>query len=154
MQTLTLDQLRAATDAGGVSAVTLQAQGGEFYLRIKTKSNIEAVLSRARSTEPRAFPNPMLAIALLRKLGIVNGTFDLSQWHPEQKSVMRSRPDRAQAMKQANEAIAHDQWFRAQVAQGLVEANDPATPWVTHEQAQTSWAAKRAELHKRAGGAA
>ena len=154
MQTLTLDQLRTATEAGGVSTVTLQAQGGEFYLRIKTKSNTEAVLSRARTPGPRAFSNPLQAITLLRKLGIVIGTFDLSKWTPEQKSVTRSRPDRAVAMKQASKAIEHDKWFRAQVAQGLEEANDPKTEWVSQEAAQSSWAVKRAELMKLAGGKA
>lgn len=146
MRTLTLEQLRTATQAGGVSGVTLQAQGGEFYLRIKTKNNTEAVLARARSTEPRAFPNPALAITLLRKLGIMLGTFDLSQWNPEQKAVTRARPDRAVAMKQAHEAMEHDKWFRAQVAQGLKEADDPATEWVQHEIVKQDMAKQRAAL--------
>jgi len=56
MQTLTLDQLRVATEAGGVSGVTLQAEGGKFFVRIKTANNADAVLARARSDEPRGFP--------------------------------------------------------------------------------------------------
>ena len=154
MQTLTLEQLRTATEAGGVSAVTLQAEGGEFFVRIKTKNNAEAVLSRARSAEPRGFPNPLPASALLRKLGIVIGTFDLSHWNPEQKPIVRNRPDRSEAMKQAHEAVEHDKWFRAQVGQGIAEADDPNTQWVTHEDAKASWANKRAELAKRIEGSA
>ena len=144
MQTLTLEQLRTATEAGGVSAVTLQAEGGEFFVRIKTKNNAEA----------RGFPNPLPAIALLRKLGIVIGTFDLSHWNPEQKPIARNRPDRSEAMKQAHEAVEHDKWFRAQVGQGIAEADDPNTQWVTHEDAKASWANKRAELAKRIEGSA
>lgn len=154
MKTLTLEQLRTATEAGGVSAVTLYAEGGEFFVRIKTKNNAEAVLARARSAEPRGFPNPLPAIALLRKLGIVTGTFDLSRWNPEQKPIVRKRPDRSEAMKQAREAVEHDKWFRAQVAQGIAEADDPNTQWVTHEEAKASWANKRAELAKRIKGIA
>lgn len=132
-----------------MSAVTLQAEDGEFFVRIKTKNNDDAVLSRARSTEPRGFPNPLPAIALLRKLGIVIGTFDLSRWKPDQKPTVRNRPDRTEAMKQAHEAVEHDRWFRSQVAQGIAEANDPHTEWVTHEDAKASWATKRAALAKR-----
>jgi len=154
MQTLTLQELRTVAEAGGVSAVTLQAEGGEFFVRIKTKNNTEAVLSRARSAEPRRFSNPLPAIALLRKLGIVIGTFDLSHWNPEQKPSVRKRPDRSKAMKQAHEAVEYDKWFRAQVAQGLAEADDPNTQWVTHEEAKASWANKRAELAKRIEGGA
>lgn len=146
MPTLTLEQLRTATEAGGVSGVTLQARGGEFFLRITTKNNTDALLARARSTEPRAFSNPVLAITLLRKLGIVLGTFDLSQWNPDLKAITRARPDRAAAMKQAHEAVEHDKWFRAQIAQGLKEADDPATEWVPHEVVKQDMKIQRAAL--------
>ena len=81
MQTLTLEQLRTAVAAGGVSAVSLQAKGGEFFLHVKTKGRADAVLARARSTEPRAFSNLMLAMKELHNLGIDAGTFDLTEWN-------------------------------------------------------------------------
>ncbi len=146
MQSWTLEQLRTATEAGGVSAVRLQAEGGGFYVRITTKNNAEAILSHARSDEPRTFPNPLPAITLLRKLGLMVGTFDISNWNPELKPLARTRPDRAAAMKNANEAVEHDRWFRAQVEQGLAEADDPATQWISQEQARASWTEKRANL--------
>lgn len=40
----------------------------------------------------------------------------------------------------------HDVWFRDQVARGLAEADDPATVWVTREEAKASWAERRARL--------
>lgn len=40
----------------------------------------------------------------------------------------------------------HDQWFRDQVAQALVEADDPATEWVSNEEANASWDKLRVEL--------
>ena len=55
------------------------------------------------------------------------------------------RNDAAERMRYAHEAAAHDKWFRAQVEQALLEADDPNTQWVSHEEAQTSWAKKRAE---------
>ena len=153
IHTLTLEQLRTATEAGGVASVNLQAQGAEFFLQIKTRNNGEAILARARSTAPRAFRNPVLAITLLRKLGIVLGTFDLTQWNPDQGSVSRVRPDRAAAMKRAHAAVEHDKWFRAQVAQGLEEADNPATEWVTHDLVKEDMAIQRATLLARIKGA-
>ncbi|WP_061790163.1 hypothetical protein [Herbaspirillum rubrisubalbicans] len=148
MQSWTLEQLRTATEAGGVAAVKLRAEGGGFYVQITTKNNGQAVLSHARSDEPRTFPNPLPAITLLRKLGLMVGTFDISNWNPELKPLARTRPDRAVAMKNAHEAVEHDRWFRSQVEQALTQADDPATQWVTQEQAQASWAKKRAKLLK------
>jgi hypothetical protein len=150
MQTLTLEQLRTAVKTGGISAVSLQAKGGEFFLHVKTKGRADAVLARARSTEPRGFSNLMLAMKELHNLGIDAGTFDLTEWKPEQKRAVRVRPDRAAAMKRAREAMEHDEWFRAQVEQGLADANDPTTPWVSHADAKVSWTKKRTELLKRA----
>jgi len=150
MQVLTLDQLRTATAAGGVSAVTLKAEGGEFYVCIKTKNNAEAVLSHSRKDQPRPFTNPLPAITLLRKLGLVIGTFDVSNWTPDQKPLARIRPDRAEAMKHVNEVLEHDRWFRSQVAQGIAEADDPNTQWVSQEEAKKRWAKRRGELIKQA----
>lgn len=52
------------------------------------------------------------------------------------------------SMTKDSKAVEYDKWFRAQVAQGLAEANDPNTQWVTHETVQANWAKKRAELVK------
>jgi hypothetical protein len=39
----------------------------------------------------------------------------------------------------------HDRWFRAEVQAALIEANDPKTQWVSHEEAKAEWAQKRAK---------
>lgn len=44
---------------------------------------------------------------------------------------------------------AHDRWFRAEVEQGMQEADDPATARIPHEEVRDSWRKKRAELAKR-----
>ena len=55
----------------------------------------------------------------------------------------------------AHEAAQHDKWFRAEVAEAIKEADDPATVWVSNEEAKSSWAKQRAKLLKRSerGGA-
>ncbi|MBB5017810.1 hypothetical protein HNQ59_001080 [Chitinivorax tropicus] len=45
-----------------------------------------------------------------------------------------------------DERQQYDAWFREQVARGLVEADAPATVWVTQEEAKASWAERRAKL--------
>ena len=131
MQTLTLEQLRTATDAGGVDGITVKAQGGSFFVHIATR-NGQAVLAKARSTEVRAFSNPFQAMTLLRTIGIVNGTYDMSGFDPDRKPT-RTRPDRSQAMRRVQEAVAHDTWFREQVRQAVAEADDPRAAWVSHD---------------------
>lgn len=44
------------------------------------------------------------------------------------------------------DAAAYDQWFQEQAREGLEEADDPNTKWVSHEEEQASDAKKRAEL--------
>lgn len=48
-------------------------------------------------------------------------------------------------------ADAYDEWFRAEIAAAIAEADDPNTKWITNEEVQASWKKKRAELLKRAG---
>jgi predicted transcriptional regulator len=49
----------------------------------------------------------------------------------------------------------HDAWFRAEVEQGLREADDPATKWIPHEQVMDEMEAllkdRIARATKRAG---
>ncbi|WP_321959336.1 hypothetical protein [Burkholderia cenocepacia] len=152
MHTLTLEQLRATTDAGGVAGVTLKAQGGAFYVQVDTRTGGEAVLSKARSSEPRGFGNPAQALTLLRGLGLAVGSFDVKDWNPDDKATMRTRPDRAEALKRTHEAAEHDKWFRAQVEQGLAEADDPNTKWVPHDVVKDDMQRQRVALKARIAG--
>ena len=47
------------------------------------------------------------------------------------------------------EPTSHDAWFREQVRQGLKEADDPNTQWISHEKMKADWAKQRAELVER-----
>jgi hypothetical protein len=69
--------------------------------------------------------------------------------------VMRlARPDSAERLKHAHEAAAYDTWFRSQIEEGIKEADDPNTKWVSNEDAQKYFAAKRQALEQRLEGAA
>lgn len=144
MQTLTLEQLRATTDAGGVAGVTVKAQGNGFFVQIATR-NGEAILTKARSDDPRRFGNPFHAMAELRKLGIVSGTYDLSQYEPRQKDIVAARPDQAAAMRQTHEDAAYARWLR-----GTVQASiDDPRESVDNETVKAEFAERRAALAAR-----
>lgn len=155
MQMMNLEQLRAAAAAGGVSGVTLKGQGAAFYLAVHTRKGDDAVVVTAKGrggqpAQPRRFVDPRKAMLLLRDIGIREMHVDGTQWRPEEGELERSRPDRAKAMKATHAAAQHDEWFRAEVAQGLAEADAAETQWVPNDQARQSWQAKRAELARRA----
>lgn len=149
MQHYTLDQFRALSESGGVIGVTLRGSGGSFYIEAETPRG-EAVLVPQRSKSPRRFPDPRKALALLRELGICEARIDARDWKPEQLDLERSaRPDKKAQMKEVNEALAHDRWFREQVEIGLKDMREGRT--VPHEEIKRRWADKRAELLKLAG---
>jgi hypothetical protein len=50
----------------------------------------------------------------------------------------------------AHEAAAHDAWFRAEVEQGIKEADDPSTQWVPNEVVNATSAKRRAAWAKKA----
>ncbi|RQU49770.1 hypothetical protein [Burkholderia cenocepacia] len=46
----------------------------------------------------------------------------------------------------------YDAWFQRQVHQGLREADDPKTEWVSHDQVKADMATQRAALQRRIEG--
>lgn len=129
MQTLTLEQLRASNEAGGVLGVTLKAQGPAFLVSVETRRG-EMVMVTARK-HPRRFVDPRRAMLLLRELGIRELDIDAKEWRPEEIDFeKRSRPDAATQMKAAHEALSHTDWLRDKLARS---AADPR-PRVSHQQ--------------------
>ena len=130
MQSMTLEQLRATASAGGVVGVTLKGEGGGFFLQIATRSGQDAVLSKARSVQPRRFGNPTSALIVLRKLGIAIAQLDATQWNPDQKDRSPSRENRAQAMREAHKAAAYTKWLAAEIQESI----DDARPSIPHDE--------------------
>ena len=146
MQSMTLEQLRATASAGGVVGVTLKGQGGAFLVQIATRSGSGAVLSKARSTEPRRFGNPLAALNVLRDVGITVGKFDASEYDPTDKEQDAGNRGRADAMREAHEAAAYNQWLAAEIQ----EAIDDPRPSVPHDEVMARMDARIAR-HKAAG---
>ena len=151
MQSMTLEQLRTASKAGGVSSVTLKGQGGVFLVQIATRNGSLAVLAKARSSEPRRFGNPATAMNVLRGVGITIGQFDASEWNPsEREPVERSSDNRAQALRKAHKAAAYNEWLAAayneRLAAGIQESIDDPRPNIAHNDAMAEMNADIAAL--------
>lgn len=146
MESMTIDQLRAASDAGGVSGVTLKGQGGAFLVQIATRSGATALLAKARSSEPRRFGNPIAALNVLRDVGITIGRFDASEWNPDEKEDTPGNRGRAEAMRMAHQAAAYTKRLAAEIQQSI---EDPR-PSIPHDEVMERMEARIAR-HKAAG---
>ncbi|HLA33888.1 MAG TPA: hypothetical protein VJ001_03370 [Rhodocyclaceae bacterium] len=134
MQSLTLEQFRASHETGGVLSVTLKAEGASFEMQIETRRGMATLVKARGKGETRRFVDPRKALLLLRELGIREARIDSQQWRPEEHEFERQpRPDRAEAMKAAHEALSHSEWLRQKLA---ASAADPR-PRVPHVQAMS-----------------
>lgn len=145
MESMTLEQLRAASNAGGVSGVTLKGQGRVFLVQIDTRSGSAAVLSKARSTEPRRFGNPLAALNVLRDIGISVGRFDASEYDPTDKEHDAGNRGRANAMREAHEAAAYNQWLADEIQASI----DDPRPGVPRDEVMAEMDADIAALSKK-----
>lgn len=130
MQSMTIEQLRATNVAGGVTGVTLKGVGGTFLVEIATRSGTAAVLTKARSLEPRRFDNPLAALSVLRGVGISVGCFDASAWDPAEKVEATGDQRRAEAISKAYRAAAHSDWLAAEIQDSL----DDPRPNLSHDE--------------------
>ncbi|MBU2739663.1 type II toxin-antitoxin system RelB family antitoxin [Acidithiobacillus concretivorus] len=145
MHSITLEQLRATASAGGVKGVTLKGQGGGFFIEIATRSGQNAVLAKARSIVPRRFGNPASALIVLRDVGIAVAQVDATNWNPDQKDMTRSRPNRAEAMRDAHEAAAYNQWLAGEIQASI----DDPRPSIPHNEVMAEMAADMVTLSKK-----
>ncbi len=121
MRNMTLEQLRAAHQAGGISGVILKARGGGFFIEIATRNENGILLAKARSTVPRRFGNPVSALSLLHNIGIVAGAFDVSQWNPGVKDAAQNKKTRGEAMREAHKAAAYSRWLASEIQTAMAD---------------------------------
>lgn len=125
MKTMNLEQLRASADAGGVTGVTLTAQGAAFLVNIQTlRGQAVMVTTKGRTGQaphPRKFLDPRKAMLLLRDVGINELRIDGAAWRPGDVSQRNARPDRSVAMKATHEAKAHADWLNEKVQASLAD---------------------------------
>lgn len=144
-ETIDHQTLARLVEAQAVRATYAVGQPGGWSIVIKY-GRAERPLAATRSREVRVFRKFETLVSYLRDIGISRFDTDASKFDPQGGTRRRTRPDTSAALKRAHAAAEHDQWFQAQVEEALREADNPSTPWVSHEDATASWAEKRAQL--------
>lgn len=151
---ITIDTAMAKrmVDAAAIRGASIIGRPGGWSVMLKL-GNQEKPLGVQRTDKPRLWRSLDRCVEYLKNdLKIVRiEALDATDYSPADLPG-KSRPDAAERMKNAFAAVEHDQWFREQVERALVEANDPNTRWISQEEANVSWAEKRADLLKRAQG--
>ncbi|MES2945152.1 MAG: hypothetical protein V4772_19980 [Pseudomonadota bacterium] len=147
--TFSLEQLKAATLAGGVTGITLRGDGAAFVINVQTQCGLAIMVTSRR--QPRRFADPRKALQVLRGIGLTECHVDTADWRPEDGALEKTaRPDRSQALKAAHEAaqqdVDYDRWFHAKVQASLDGIKDGTNPVLTDAQVQTRRAALRARL--------
>lgn len=140
--------LAELVEAGVVRGARVVGQPGGWSLRVKYGA-AERILAAQRSRQVRIFRRMEALVSYLKDLGIERFDVDATEYEVEGGT---SRPDRAEAMRRAHEAAAHDKWFRVQVEEAINEADDPSTEWVSHEVVKQDIARQRAKLLARING--
>lgn len=153
-QTIDTALAKRLAEAGALHGAAIIGKPGGWSVVLKLGGQ-QKLLGAQRADKPRIWRSLDRCVEYLRsELSIVRlDSLDASNYRAN--DVERtSREDTADRMRRTHEAAAHDKWFRAQVEQAIVEADDPGTEWISHEDAKASWAKKRAELLKRLDGSA
>jgi hypothetical protein len=142
----TLDHalLSELVSAGAVCAVHVAARPGGWAVMISCETK-QYMLVATRTHQVRLFKKMETLIAYLKGMGMTHFDIDITDYDPASVKTY-SRPDRSEALKQAHQAAAYDDWFRAQVQEALQEADNPDTAWLTNDQVKAEFAKKRAAL--------
>ncbi len=117
-------------EAGAVRGADVIGQPGGWNVVVKYDM-VERALA-ARRGAIRLFSRFDTLVKYLKSIGIAQCNVNLSNYDDSVKRV--NRPDTKQRIERTKEAVAYDKWFREQVAEGIREADDPNTVWVSHEE--------------------
>lgn len=149
-ETIDHTTLSRLVEAGAVRGAHVVGQDGGWAIMIKY-GMAERALAAQRSRQVRLFKRMETLVSYLKDVGISRFDVDAADYAPETVKT-HSRPDRAEALRRAHEAAAHDRWFRGQVEEALREADDPNTEWIPHDVVKQDMARQRTELLARIKG--
>lgn len=139
--------LTKLVQSGGLRAAQAVGRPGGWGVLVKD-GKLERPLAAVRSRQARIFKKLETLVAYLKDIGVSRFEVDVADYDSAVPEASR-RPDRAAAMRQAHEAVAHDAWFRAQVRQGMKEADDPAAVWLPHATVKKDMQRQRAALERK-----
>lgn len=153
MSTHTIDTAMAKrmVEAAAIRGAAIIGQPGGWSVMLKLGMQ-EKPLGAQRTDKPRLWRSLDRCVEYLKKeLHIARfELLDATNYSDVAIVGGKSRADASARLRNAHEAAAHDKWFREQVEQAIAEADAPNAEWVSNEDANASWAKKRAKLVKRA----
>jgi len=154
MSTDTIDTAlaRKLADALAIQGVSIIGQPGGWSVMLQVGA-ARKPLGVQRSDKPRTWRS------LDRCVDYVKNELHLSRFdlldatlHSDVLAPGKPRSDAAERMRQTHQAAAYDKWLRAEVAQGIQEADDPVTAWLDNSTVMTESAARRAQWLEQAQG--
>ena len=143
-ETIDHTTLARLAEAGALRGVRAVGQAGGWALMVSYGVG-ERALAAQRSGRARVFKRMETLVSYLKGVGVSSFEVETAGYSAE-TSGTNARPDRAAALRNAHQALAHDAWFKAQVQLALSEADEPETNWTSNEAAKAAWAKKRGEL--------
>lgn len=140
---------RQMVDACAIRGASIIGQPGGWSIMLKMGLT-EKPLGTQRTDKPRKWRSLDACMGyVINELRIFRlDSLDASNFSRDD-AMRPARPDSAERLKHAHEAAAYDTWFRSQIEEGIKEADDPKTKWVSNEDAQKHFAAKRRALEQR-----
>ena len=145
-ETIDHSTLEHLAGAGAIRGASVIGQPGGWGVVFQYGSTERALA--VKRGQVRIFKKFDTLASYLKQIGIDQFRTDTRQFDPTVTIVRRA--DTSERMKRAHEAAAHDTWFRAQVEQGIKEADDPSTQWVSNEAVKATSAKRRAAWAKKA----
>lgn len=145
---------RQMVEACAIRGASIIGQPGGWSIMLKMGLT-EKPLGTQRTDKPRKWRSLDACMGYVTNELRIFRLDSLDASNFSRDDVMRpARPDSAERLKHAHEAAAYDTWFRSQIEEGIKEADDPNTKWVSNEDAQKHFAAKRQALEQRLKAAA
>jgi len=139
--------LQHLVEAGAVRGADVVGQPGGWGIVIKYGMSERALAARRGAI--RIFSRFETLVNYLKSIGISQFNVNASNYDPADK---RSRPDSSERMKRTFDAAEHDKWFREQVEEGIRQANDPNTVWVSQEEVVKDMHRQREAIKARIAG--
>ena len=141
---------RRLVDARAIQGASIIGQPGGWSVMLKLGA-AEKPLGVQRTDKPRTWRSLDRCVDYLKN-ELHLARFDLldATLHSDVDAAGKSRGDAAERMRQTHQAAAYDKWFRSEVAQGIQEADDPATPWVDNDAVMADSVERRAKWRKHA----
>src|SRR5438046_9400605 len=117
VETIDHTTLTSLVEVGAVDGAHVVGQEGGWAIRVRYGTG-ERALAAQRSRRVRLFKRLETLVSYLKDVGISHFDVDVADYAPETVKT-HARPDRAEALRRAHEAAAHDRWFREQVGDAL-----------------------------------